>query len=335
MKTQSYQVKRGGGQPDLSPDRHNNEKSAAGKIYDCFSFFNELDILEIRLNVLNDIVDKFVIVEAVKTHTGKDKPLYFLENKERFKNFEDKIIHIIVDDIPPLTSTWVLENYQRNCILRGLKDCKDNDIIMISDADEIPDPKVVMKVKDKPGIKSLKMFGFYYWLNNVAAGMKFNHATKILSYRDYKNILDDIEVSHSGVLPEWNRGTTATKIRLYDGLERQTYYNYAGWHFGYAGGADVLAAKLQGVAVHGDENAAMQQKRDYKQDAQMLPSYQKFEKYYLLPVKIDSSFPEYLVKNKSKYKHLLTKETNKTLFWDCIVKIKLINLFRSKENKIR
>ena len=63
--------------------------------------------------------------------------------------------------------------------------------------------------------------------------------------------------------------------------------------------------------------------------------FKTFGCYELAAVKLDSSFPEYLVKNKDKYKHLLTKETNKTLFWDCIIKMGLINLFKSKENKIR
>lgn len=56
-------------------------------VYDCFPFFNELDVLEIRLNVLDEVVDKFVIVEMSKTHTGRDKPFYFEQNKERFKKF--------------------------------------------------------------------------------------------------------------------------------------------------------------------------------------------------------------------------------------------------------
>ena len=62
------------------------------KIYDCFIFFNELDLLEIRLKTLEKVVDYFLLVEATKTHRGQDKPLYFNENKERFKKWEKKII---------------------------------------------------------------------------------------------------------------------------------------------------------------------------------------------------------------------------------------------------
>ena len=67
-------------------------------VYDCFSFFNELDLLEIRLNVLKDVVDKFVLVEATRTHTGAEKSLYFKENEARFSAFRDRIVHIVVDD---------------------------------------------------------------------------------------------------------------------------------------------------------------------------------------------------------------------------------------------
>ena len=112
-------------------------------IYDCFTFFNELDLLEIRLNVLNDVVDRFVLVEATKTHSGKDKPLYFNDNKERYKAFQHKVIHVIVDDYPPFVTAWTYENHQRNAILRGLTQANPDDAIMISDLDEIPRPDLV------------------------------------------------------------------------------------------------------------------------------------------------------------------------------------------------
>ena len=121
-------------------------------IYDCFSFFNELDILEIRLNTLNEVVDKFVLVEAPWTFTGNPKPLYFEENKERFKLFLDKIIHIVADQ-PPVSPTvterenaWIRESHQRNSINAGLNNAKNNDLIIISDLDEIPNPQIIKKI---------------------------------------------------------------------------------------------------------------------------------------------------------------------------------------------
>lgn len=69
-------------------------------VYDCFTFFNELDLLEIRLNTLDSVVDRFVLVEANKTFSNMEKPLYFKENEGRFEKFKDKIIHIVVEDFP-------------------------------------------------------------------------------------------------------------------------------------------------------------------------------------------------------------------------------------------
>ena len=143
-------------------------------VYDCFPFFNELDVLEIRLNVLDEVVDKFVIVEMSKTHTGIDKPFYFEQNKARFKKFLHKIIHIKVDDIPStenldkVDSAWLLENYQRDQIMRGLKDAKDSDIVLISDCDEIPNPVRIREYKQnrESGIRIFKQSMYHFFLNN-------------------------------------------------------------------------------------------------------------------------------------------------------------------------
>src|SRR4051812_5983866 len=99
-------------------------------IYDCFTFFNELDLLEIRLNELDPVVDKFVLVEATKTHQGKEKPLYFTMNKSRYEKFLPKIIHVVVDTYPDYEgqSAWLLEHHQRNMIMKGLEGCSPADV---------------------------------------------------------------------------------------------------------------------------------------------------------------------------------------------------------------
>jgi beta-1,4-mannosyl-glycoprotein beta-1,4-N-acetylglucosaminyltransferase len=121
-------------------------------IVDCFIFYNEDELLNYRLNILQDIVDVFVLVESTRTFTGKPKKLYF--EKEKFK---ERIIHIVVDDFPFTEPTkeqvWKNEKFQRNCIQRGLDQLtlNDNDILIFSDVDEIPDPNT---------LKSLKTFHF-------------------------------------------------------------------------------------------------------------------------------------------------------------------------------
>ena len=89
-------------------------------IYDCFQFYNEIDILKIRLNVLKDVVDKVVLSESTTTFSGKSKPLYFEENKELFKEFEDKIIHVIVDDTPMDCDAFKRDSHQKCAVMRGL-----------------------------------------------------------------------------------------------------------------------------------------------------------------------------------------------------------------------
>ena len=84
-------------------------------IFDTFTFYNELDLLELRLNILGDVVDYFVINEANITFTGKPKPLYYQENKERFKKWEDKIIHhVTIDDNKTLEKYWEGVPYHRS-----------------------------------------------------------------------------------------------------------------------------------------------------------------------------------------------------------------------------
>ena len=99
-------------------------------VYDCFQFFNELDILKLRMHVLNDVVDKFVISEATVTFSGEKKPLYFQENREMFKEFEDKIIHKVVDDTPMDTSAFMRDSHQKCAVARGLEGAKDDDIVI-------------------------------------------------------------------------------------------------------------------------------------------------------------------------------------------------------------
>ena len=112
-------------------------------IYDCFQFFNEEHILDLRLNILNEFVDFFVMVESTTDHQGNSKKLNF--DLKKFRKFDNKIIYIVVDDTsqaikkPHIGGESLVEQHQRNSLMKGLKDCHDNDLIILSDVDEIPD----------------------------------------------------------------------------------------------------------------------------------------------------------------------------------------------------
>jgi beta-1,4-mannosyl-glycoprotein beta-1,4-N-acetylglucosaminyltransferase len=112
-------------------------------IVDAFLFDSELDMLELRLNVLGDVVDQFVLVEATETFRGNPKPLYFSENCERFAAFIHRINYVAVRDLPATDNPWHREHFQRNAIMRGLHGCEPDDVILVSDVDEIPNPETI------------------------------------------------------------------------------------------------------------------------------------------------------------------------------------------------
>lgn len=271
-------------------------------IYDCFTFFNELDLLEIRLNTLYPVVDKFVLVEATRTHLNKKKPLYYKKNKKRFKKFEDKIIHIVVDKYPKKISRWTIENHQRNCITKGLKKCKDNDIIMISDLDEIPNPKYVANCKSylKPGritVFNLYIFGVY--LNLWYPKSLWFNRMKILYYKDLKNILDNETVKHDDLVESVNKGTTPTKIRLYEG-KKQNYVQNAGWHFTWLGDKNKTLEKML-AGSEGKTTATINEAENYR----------NYMLSRMKPVLINKHFPKHIVENQKTYKHIIQKPTYK------------------------
>ncbi|MBO6196917.1 MAG: glycosyl transferase GT17 family protein, partial [Butyrivibrio sp.] len=118
-------------------------------VYDCFPFFNEVDILKLRLNILNPYVDRFVIEESTVTFSGEPKELVFEKYKDQFKEFLDKITYIVVDDTPiEGADTYVRDYYQKNNLIKGLKDATSDDVIIMSDADEIPCPETLKNIID-------------------------------------------------------------------------------------------------------------------------------------------------------------------------------------------
>lgn len=177
------------------------------KIVDCFIFYNELDMLLYRLDTLFNYVDYFVLVESKYTFSGKEKTLYYNENKNLFEEYNSKIIHIIVDDFPykfpnidySKNQQWDNEYYQRNSIKNGINQLQldDNDVIIVSDLDEIPDYNLLSCIKNNTFIVnyiySLEQDFYYYNLNSRML-QKWS-LSKILSYKTYKDLslqIDDI-----------------------------------------------------------------------------------------------------------------------------------------------
>lgn len=244
-------------------------------VYDCFMFSNELDILEIRLNELDKVVDKFVLVESPTTIMGKPKPLYYELNKERYAKFKDKIIHIVVNDMPDGVDQWPRERLQRDAIMRGLTNCKDDDIIIIADVDEIPSAKAVKKYNKGMGIVSFEQMFCYYYLNCVA-DHKWDWA-KITTYDKLK-----------GLMPGGVRYAQNTP-KIEDG----------GWHFSFVGGVDKIIEKIESYS-HQEYNKPEIKDKDRiaKKIAAGEDIFNRGTKYQIK--KIDSSWPDV-----SAYSHLI------------------------------
>jgi beta-1,4-mannosyl-glycoprotein beta-1,4-N-acetylglucosaminyltransferase len=296
--------------------------AAKDMIYDCFTFFNELDLLEIRLNELNDTVDRFVLVEATKNHQGKDKPLYFNENKERFSRFSDKIIHVIVDKYPenPSGNTWVFEHHQRNMIREGLKDCRPDDVIIISDLDEIPDKKKIMQYKDVSGIKIFRQRTFYYFINCVSAddvtdngGRHRWHGSVMLDYADIGASIQELRetslivmnLRHPKLLNRvyWHLWTLKN-VRLKG--KKLVFINDGGWHFSYLGGVERIIKKLEAFA-HNEYN-----KEKYKDPKKIEEAINNGEDIFgrnfrYKFIGVDNSFPKYLREHLDRYSQFVKR----------------------------
>jgi len=207
------------------------------RVIDCFMFFNEFDLLTYRLNTLNDVVDYFVIVEATHTYAGKEKPLFYYDIRDspELAKFKNKIKHIIVNDFPykypniniDRRDQWANEYHQRNCISRGIEriGVNDNDIIGISDLDEIPDRDVLRKLKNgeiQVDIASLELDLYYYNLNTSYGKWKLS---KVINGKTYKAL-----------------NTTCSNLRDYHSA---SVIPRAGWHLTYFGDSSFIKTKIE------------------------------------------------------------------------------------------
>lgn len=138
-------------------------------IVDAFMFYNEFNVLELRLELLDNYVDRFVIVESEVNHVGGPKELFFQNNRERYSRWAHKITHVVVtaEESPKDPSPWAREKYQRHCILRGLEGVPDAAVVMISDVDEIPDMTKVRWDSLPHPVCSVHMWLFIYSLDYI------------------------------------------------------------------------------------------------------------------------------------------------------------------------
>ena len=235
------------------------------KIFDCFMYFDEEQVLDLRLNVLYQNVDYFVIVESIYNHKGEKRNLLF--NSQKFEKFNDKIIYLVYDKIPQLVepiketdnekekdgkyimNALYRENAQRDFILEGLKSAKKDDLILISDVDEIPKLSSVNLNQIKNEIILFKQDMFYYKYNLSLPNFKWT-GTKAVKK---KNL----------VSPQWLRNVKDRKYPFYriDTFFSDKKYidikiiNDGGWHFSNIKSPEMIEHKLRSYLHHREFDA--------------------------------------------------------------------------------
>jgi len=276
------------------------------KIYDCFPFFNELDLLEIRLKELNPIVDIFVLVESVYTFQKKNKPLYFDENKKRFEKFLPKIRHIVVDQLPGffakfrVPKPWDVSNHQKNAVSQGLYDAESEDLILIGDVDEIPSCEKLKKYHQEPGIHVFHQRLSYYFVNCVCTDCKGESC--ISYFRGF------VYWKGTVMLPKKDLVSfvTARKYRDDNSLKIKQIPE-GGWHFSYLGGEKLVKEKLQALEHANESHYRDKVNKNANQLSEMMnigaDIYGRDLKFSFVP--IDDSFPQTLINEKDTYQHLI------------------------------
>ena len=291
------------------------------KVYDCFMYYDEETVVDIRLNCLNNYVDKFVIVESKFTHSGKKRELQFDINK--FSGFKDKIIYLEVDNEPEgietiydkddeasksfkyIENALKRENYQRNYISNGLIDADEEDLILISDADEIPNLENFDFKKIKKKLILFQQRMFYYKLNLYIDSFKWfgTKACKkkyLISPQWLRNIKDR-------AYPIWRIDTLFSKVKY----QNIYFINDGGWHFSNIKNAKAIEEKLKSYLHHREfdieplsvekiDEIIKEKKTIY--DLKVDKSISKFNKGQKLTQLDLSLLPGYIQNNIEKYK---------------------------------
>ncbi len=287
------------------------------KIIDCTTYYSEDLMLDIRFNILNKYVDKFIIVESKYSHSGKPKKLNF--NINNFQKFKDKIEYLIIEDEPKDISNNInnlSEIKRKNSLLRieksydtimnSIQNFADNDLICLSDNDEIPNFESKHFINSKNDIFIFEQLFFYYKFNLFYDlipwyGTKACKKKRLLSMSWLRNLKNK-------KYPVWRLDTYFSKLKQ---TNLQIVKN-GGWHFTNIKTAEDIFTKLSnfghhdefdvsGITVKDIENCIKNRVVNYDHKADKSKN-NKYSANYKLKVIDDNILPEYLIRNKNKYK---------------------------------
>ena len=265
-------------------------------------YFDEDHLLEIRLNTLFNHVDRFVIVEADIDHAGNKRSPKF--NIEKFKKFRSKIKYFLIDNLPTHNKfykknwgpSWRRENLQRNALEKGYSDCDPDDLIMISDLDEIPNPNSIKEFTDSDKLGCFVQKDFLFKLNFINKTRPNWFGTRICKKKNLKS-------------PQWIRDIKTRKLPFYKFYKPKfdKFILDGGWHFSSVKTPEDIYQKLDSYAEQKWNNDNYKNLDNIKEKIKLKQDL--FNRGYKFKViKIDKSFPEYLHKNKEKFRDFIYLE---------------------------
>ena len=246
------------------------------KIFDCFTYYNERDILRVRLEELGDTVDYFIVVEASETFTGKTKPYYFDKLPSWINKWQEKIIRVKIDFPSHLDSPWDREYFQRNSIIQGLHQAgaQKEDLVLISDADEIIKASTIRSI-NKSNLPARLDVKQYFWNFNWQVPKHCDQGARPV-------VCEMMDLLHMS--PQYLRSLDLPLIE--DG----------GWHFSFFGEYDNIKNKIESFAhTEYDE----EQYKSYERVLSRIYSgIDPFDRFPLKYYEIDETYPEWVFKTK-------------------------------------
>mgnify|MGYP001415627007 CR=1 FL=1 len=260
------------------------------KLYDCVTFFQENLQMELRFFILNEVVNKFIVCESIYDHRGKEKKINF--KKQNFPEFINKIEHVIIEKKFPKNNTpWQNQSWQREFIFEGIKEASNEDLIMFSDPDEIPNPKKLknLELKKKFGIFFQNMYT--YKLNLFNKHESPWEGTRICKKKNLKSF-------------DWLRHQVLSKNLKYsfwriDKEKNIQIINDGGWHFNYLLKPEEISKKLKSLAETSWDNEKYSNLDIIKK--KISDKIDLFDRGHVYKkVMIDNSYPDYILKNKKK-----------------------------------
>jgi beta-1,4-mannosyl-glycoprotein beta-1,4-N-acetylglucosaminyltransferase len=280
-------------------------------VYDCFCYFNEDMLLELRLETLWDYVDYFVISEASYSHSGVARETQF--DIERFDKYSSKIRYIRLDQRPDGTNDfWKNENFIRNNLIKGLLDAKSDDLILISDLDEIPNPEKIKEYQPcyLRGDFDQRYYSYFlnnYWLGDVddqgiiKPNSNIWRGSKITTYQHF---MDFFKGNATSVRSYKSSGIWRSIKRAWFRKFSVQLIERGGWHFTWVFTMENLLKKIENTA-HQEYNEIFYKDPVYIE--KMIRSGRDFHKpnsRYQAQI-LDEQFPKYLVEHQDKFKDFL------------------------------